>query len=94
VCWKNIVQLGDTATNYQIAPGDRIYVPSRGGLENLLKKHADKNPCCGPQSSVAFPPYPGGACNDHPSPFTGSVGTVEGLQAAEQSRLPLPAPSK
>jgi polysaccharide export outer membrane protein len=28
VCYRHIVQLGDTSTNYQIQPGDRIYVPS------------------------------------------------------------------
>jgi len=28
VCYREIVQLGDTATNYQVGPGDRIYVPS------------------------------------------------------------------
>src|SRR5437016_8681673 len=35
LCWKQIVQLGDTTTNYQIAPGDRIYVPSRGTIESI-----------------------------------------------------------
>ena len=29
VCYSEIVQLGDTATNYQITAGDRVYVPSR-----------------------------------------------------------------
>lgn len=29
VCYKHIVQLGDTTTNYQLEPGDRIYVPSQ-----------------------------------------------------------------
>src|SRR5262249_1097571 len=28
VCYNEIVQLGDTATNYQIAAGDRIFVPT------------------------------------------------------------------
>ena len=28
ICYRHIVQLGDTTTNYQISPGDRIYVPS------------------------------------------------------------------
>jgi polysaccharide export outer membrane protein len=28
VCYRHIVQLGDTFTNYQIQPGDRIYVAS------------------------------------------------------------------
>lgn len=28
ICYRQIVQLGDTTTNYQIQPGDRIFVPS------------------------------------------------------------------
>jgi protein involved in polysaccharide export with SLBB domain len=97
VCWKNIVQLGDTATNYQIAPGDRIYVPTRTLLESLplVGKHAENNPpCCGPQSPHSLPPYPGGPCFDHPNAFTGGVtipGTVDGFRPSE---IPLPTPAK
>jgi polysaccharide export outer membrane protein len=29
VCYREVVQLGDTSTNYQIGPGDRVYVPSQ-----------------------------------------------------------------
>ena len=29
ICFREIVQLGDTTTNYQIMPGDRIIVPTR-----------------------------------------------------------------
>ena len=28
VCYQQVLQLGDTSTNYQLQPGDRIYVPS------------------------------------------------------------------
>ncbi|EMI19143.1 polysaccharide export protein, partial [Rhodopirellula maiorica SM1] len=28
ICYQQILQLGDVATNYQLMPGDRIYVPS------------------------------------------------------------------
>lgn len=28
VCYQQILQLGDVSTNYQLRPGDRIYVPS------------------------------------------------------------------
>lgn len=28
VCYRQIIQLGDTSTNYQVMPGDRIYIPS------------------------------------------------------------------
>lgn len=35
VCYNRIVQLGDTTTNYQIQPGDRIYVATRTLCEQL-----------------------------------------------------------
>jgi hypothetical protein len=59
ICYNEIVQLGDTSTNYQIAASDRIYVPTRGPHENggLFHKKLDCPPCAGPQ----FPcPAPGG----------------------------------
>ena len=37
VRYAEIVQLGDTATNYQIAPGDRVYVPARAPGETLFR---------------------------------------------------------
>jgi polysaccharide export outer membrane protein len=51
VCYTNIVQLGDTSTNYQLHPGDRIYVPGKGLLEGLItgrRCHRD-GPCDRPQ---------------------------------------------
>jgi len=35
VNYVDILQLGDTTTNYKLLPGDRVYVPTRGLLENL-----------------------------------------------------------
>lgn len=50
VCYTNIVQLGDTTTNYQLQPGDRIYVPGKGLLEGMLPRSCVKGgPCGGPQ---------------------------------------------
>jgi len=51
VCYTNIVQLGDTTTNYQLQPGDRIYVPGRGTFEGLMKRKckAEDGPCDRPQ---------------------------------------------
>jgi protein involved in polysaccharide export with SLBB domain len=51
VCYPQIVQLGDTATNYQLRPGDRIFVPSLGTLESLFPS-AQKTtaPCCKPHT--------------------------------------------
>jgi polysaccharide biosynthesis/export protein len=55
VCYPQIVQLGDTTTNYQLQPGDRIYVPSKGVFDDLnggSKQGCD--PCGKPQ--VQCPP--------------------------------------
>lgn len=58
VCYTNIVQLGDTSTNYQIQPGDRVFVPSKGTFEDLLGGRCAKpGPCNGPQVSCF-----GGGC--------------------------------
>jgi polysaccharide export outer membrane protein len=35
ICYHEITQLGDTTTNYQLQPGDRIYVASRSWCEEL-----------------------------------------------------------
>lgn len=35
ICYDQIVQLGDTSTNYQIMPGDRIFVATRSCWEGL-----------------------------------------------------------
>lgn len=37
VCYQQIVQLGDTATNYQLQPGDRIFVPSLSFWEDVKR---------------------------------------------------------
>jgi protein involved in polysaccharide export with SLBB domain len=87
VCWNQIVQLGDTSTNYQLAPGDRIYVPTRGCLETIpvLKSRASKNPCCVPQGAHTYPPYPGDPCCDPPSPFFPApvAGPLEGQRTGD-----------
>jgi polysaccharide export outer membrane protein len=49
VCYPQIVQLGDTSTNYQLLPGDRIYVPGRGLLEGMFPQWCFKGPCSKPQ---------------------------------------------
>ena len=35
VCYDEIVQLGDTSTNYKILPGDRVFVPCLSFLDDL-----------------------------------------------------------
>jgi protein involved in polysaccharide export with SLBB domain len=54
VCYNEIVQLGDTSTNYQIKAGDRVYVPTRGFCEDLLgHRKPECPPCGGPQVPCA-----------------------------------------
>ncbi len=43
VCYREITQLGDTTTNYQIQPGDRIFVASRTWCEELMFWNATKS---------------------------------------------------
>jgi polysaccharide export outer membrane protein len=56
ICYREIVQLGDTTTNYQLQPGDRIFVPSRTAWEDLLGNRHE-GPCaaakarCGPDAT-------------------------------------------
>lgn len=56
VCYDNIVQLGDTTTNYQLRPGDRVYVPSKGTFDGLFKR------CRGGACTTPQVPCFGGAC--------------------------------
>lgn len=44
VCYREIVQLGNTASNYQLRPNDRIFVASRSCMDELLFWRASK-PC-------------------------------------------------
>jgi polysaccharide biosynthesis/export protein len=52
VCYDRIVQLGDTTTNYQLRPGDRIYVSTRTCCEALKFWRSDCPNCpdCGSRS--------------------------------------------
>lgn len=59
VCYTNIVQLGDTTTNYQVMPGDRIFVPSKGALEGFFSsRHQRLTAACGGPQVSCF----GGGC--------------------------------
>lgn len=37
VCYDQVVQLGDTSTNYQLQPGDRVFVPTLTFAEDLKR---------------------------------------------------------
>ena len=47
VCYDQVVQLGDTSTNYQLYPGDRVFVPSLSFMDDLkMSFSCNKNPSC------------------------------------------------
>lgn len=55
VCYDHIVQLGDTTTNYQIAPGDRIFVPTRGA-EDKPRRGCSPGLCPPAMAATPFSP--------------------------------------
>jgi polysaccharide export outer membrane protein len=57
VCYPQIVQLGDTTTNYQLQAGDRIYVSSKTWQEELFPCFSSKPTC-----SCSTPQIPCAAC--------------------------------
>jgi polysaccharide export outer membrane protein len=70
ICYDNIVQLGDTSTNYQLQPGDRIFIPSKGIMEDLCPSKEQKSPCNCPQTlcPIATGPQCIGTGNCLPNP--------------------------
>lgn len=46
ICYEQIVQLGDTSTNYQVRAGDRIYVPSLTMWEDIRQSVQIKERSC------------------------------------------------
>jgi protein involved in polysaccharide export with SLBB domain len=84
VCYPQIVQLGDTSTNYQLQAGDRIYVPSRGMLEGLLPARCKRG---GPCNRLQIGCW-SGSCSS-------TAGTANGLLPAptvHDSHPAIPAP--
>jgi polysaccharide export outer membrane protein len=66
ICYNDIVQIGDTSTNYQIANGDRIFVPTRSCDDRGRKKVCP--PCNRPQAPCPAPEgCPAAAPNAVPS---------------------------
>lgn len=79
VCWDQIVQLGDTTTNYQLMPGDRIFVATRSfrGL------------CASDEDGLCQPPQYGcplGCAGDEVIPLVGP------MPPARVDVLPAPTP--
>ena len=62
VCYREIVQLGDTTSNYQLGPGDRVYVPGLSFWDELHNticptKTVDECPPCGLPQHPCPPPH-------------------------------------
>ena len=57
VCYREITQLGDAETNYQLRPGDRIVVASRGCCDDLCFWRGVQTcqRCCKCQTACADP---------------------------------------
>lgn len=60
ICYDHIVQIGDASSNYQIMPGDRIFVPGISLLDDVMQSLGsclpghEQCPRCGPRQ-VAQP---------------------------------------
>ena len=63
ICYKHIVQLGDTSTNYQILPGDRIYVPSLTFWNEVFRCFRSKSGETCPACACCQIPCPDGITN-------------------------------
>ena len=93
VRFNDIVQLGDSTTNYQIRAGDRIYVPSRDTWDELCHWLFHKNdecakpqlPCPTPAAAITGPALPVSVSGPLPA-------RIE-LPKATPEVLPAPTPS-
>ncbi|MCM2371112.1 polysaccharide biosynthesis/export family protein [Aporhodopirellula aestuarii] len=58
VCYREIVQLGNTSSNYQLQPGDRIFVSSRSCMDELMFWRASRtcSRCSGCNRACQNPP--------------------------------------
>jgi protein involved in polysaccharide export with SLBB domain len=91
VCYHEIVQVGDTTTNYQLANGDRIYVPSRTCSESsMFHKRKTCPPCGGPQYPC---PLGGDDHHAHDAPH-GPVQPGDGLLLPAEPATTLGTPRK
>jgi protein involved in polysaccharide export with SLBB domain len=91
VCYDRIVQLGDTTTNYQLRPGDRIYVATRTCAEALKFWRSDCPNCpdCGSRSCrcPVTPLNPPFVIEQYPTTASPEPIVVPGAEV-----VPVPAP--
>jgi len=90
VCHEEIVQWGDTSTNYQLLPGDRIYVPTLSLWHRIFgRRNRDRCPPCGACPSACSLPEERceNGCGARPGLMTGPVEAVP-APAAVPNRSP------
>jgi protein involved in polysaccharide export with SLBB domain len=84
ICYNDIVQLGDTTTNYQLAPGDRIFVASKTLCEQIFgSRRCDT--CCGSHIPCAI-----GGCG---APGPGRVAALGMPVPIRPLQAPVPVPA-
>ena len=86
ICYDNIVQLGDTSTNYQLLPGDRIFVASASILDIL---HDLRNGPCPPCNAMQVPCGVSGTC----PPIAGAPAAANFAPVSAVPTSPMPAPA-
>lgn len=91
VCYDHIVQLGSTTTNYQLRPGDRIYVTTRSCCDQLMfwKKKCELCPDCGVCRCATSQSTPG-------SPYVSASwehGSAPNLVVPDEPTEEMPAPT-
>jgi polysaccharide export outer membrane protein len=90
VCYRQIVQVGDTATNYQLQPGDRVFVPTRGFFEGLCPDKYACPHCIRPQFPCTL-----GACAKPAAPAAPPAALpANPLQVPAEVRPTSPAPAE
>ena len=87
ICYREITQLGDTTTNYQLRPGDRIVVASRSCCEEWMFWKAGETceRCCACQTAC---PDPASVGPSNPMPAVTAMAVLESLHGRIAESLP------
>ncbi|HEX4145606.1 MAG TPA: polysaccharide biosynthesis/export family protein [Pirellulales bacterium] len=89
ICYRHITQMGDTSTNYQLRPGDRIYIATRTCYEQLAfwETHQSCKFCCACQSSC-----PDGEVHSSNAPIVSGLMMDDSAPSPEAAQ-PFPTPA-
>ncbi|TWU34205.1 polysaccharide biosynthesis/export family protein [Novipirellula artificiosorum] len=93
VCYREITQLGDTTTNYQLQPGDRIFVSTRSCLDELMFWQSNETcqrccrsqrACCRPDAVATLAPVTPGLFFAAANPLASDLGFIETEPSASE----------